>query len=107
MFIQSESKKRLTLDVIGQLEDDLELQPLNYAKWSKLIQQVLLKDKEEQVRAVFSKYLAIFKSDVCILVNIKTDMNHMEFVEVFVLYFCFIYLWWILLTIRVSNGATI
>jgi hypothetical protein len=88
MFIQPESKKRLTLDVIGQLEDDLEVQPLNYAKWTKLIQQVLVKDKEEQVRAVFTKYLAIFKSDVCILVNRNTDPNLKEFVESFAVYLC-------------------
>lgn len=68
MFIQEEKKKRLTLDVIGQLEDDLESDPFDYAKWNKLIKQVLLKDKESQVRGVFTKYLNIFKYDVCILI---------------------------------------
>lgn len=67
MFIHSEKKKRLSLDVIGQLEDDLEKNPLDYEKWNKLIQQVLTKDKEEQVRNVFNNYLNIFKFDVCII----------------------------------------
>lgn len=67
MFIQADKKKRLSLDVIGQLEDDLETDPLDYNKWNKLIQQVLAKDKEEQVKSVFNKYLSIFKFDVCII----------------------------------------
>ena len=67
MFIQADKKKRLSLDVIGQLEDDLEADPLDYNKWNKLIQQVLAKDKEEQVKSVFNKYLNIFKFDVCII----------------------------------------
>lgn len=67
MFIQADKKKRLSLDVIGQLEDDLEANPLDYNKWNKLIQQVLAKDKEEQVKSVFNKYLNIFKFDVCII----------------------------------------
>lgn len=66
MFIQSEKRKRLALDVIGQLEDDLEANPLDYEKWNKLIQLVLSKDKEEQVKNIFNKYLSIFKFDVCI-----------------------------------------
>lgn len=66
MFILNDKKKRLSLDVIGQLEDDLEADPLDYNKWCKLIQQVLAKDKEEQVRSVFNKYLSIFKFDVSI-----------------------------------------
>lgn len=68
MFIQADKKKRLSLDVIGQLEDDLEADPLDYNKWTKLIQQVLAKDKEEQVKSVFNKYLSIFKFDVCIII---------------------------------------
>mgnify|MGYP003366884734 CR=1 FL=1 len=67
MFIQADKKKRLSLDVIGQLEDDLEADPLDYNKWNKLIQQVLAKDKEEQVKSVFNKYLNIFNFDVCII----------------------------------------
>lgn len=67
MFIQADKKKRLSLDVIGQLEDDLEANPLDYNKWNKLIQQVLAKDKEEQVKSVFNKYLNIFNFDVCII----------------------------------------
>lgn len=64
VFIQQEKKKRLNLDVIGQLEDDLETDPLDYHKWTKLINQVIAKDKEEQVRAVYTKYFEIFKFDV-------------------------------------------
>lgn len=71
MFIQGDKKKRLSLDVIGQLEDDLEADPLDYNKWNKLIQQVLAKDKEEQVKSVFNKYLSIFKFDVCIITGLK------------------------------------
>lgn len=67
MFIQADKKKRLSLDVIGQLEDDLEADPLDYNKWNKLIQQVLAKDKDEQVKSVFNKYLNIFNFDVCII----------------------------------------
>lgn len=66
IFIQPDKKKRLNLDVIGQLEDDLEADPLNYNKWTKLIKQVISKDKEEQVRSVYTKYFEIFKFDVSI-----------------------------------------
>ena len=69
MFIQLEKRKRLALDIIGQLEDDLEANPLDYEKWNKLIQLVLSKDKEEQVKTVFNKYLSIFKFDVCIYLS--------------------------------------
>lgn len=61
-----EKKDRLALDVIGQLEEDIERNPLDYAAWSKLLDQALIKDKEEQVRLAFDKYLSIFKLDVCI-----------------------------------------
>lgn len=64
MFIQSTKKKRLSSDVIGQLEDDLEEKPLDHTKWMKFIAQVLLKDKEDQVRQVYSRYLKIFDFDV-------------------------------------------
>ncbi|KAK6458079.1 uncharacterized protein RJT20DRAFT_125995 [Scheffersomyces xylosifermentans] len=63
VFVQSDTKKRLASDVVGQLEEDLENDPLDYAKWTKLIKHVLAKDKEEQVRAVYTKYLALFKFD--------------------------------------------
>lgn len=66
IFIQPDKKKRLNLDVIGQLEDDLEADPLNYNKWTKLIKQVISKDKEEHVRSVYTKYFEIFKFDVSI-----------------------------------------
>lgn len=65
MFIEQNKPKRLTLDKIGQLEEDLEQNPLDYNKWNRLIDQVIAKDNQEQVRSVFSKYLAIFKHDVC------------------------------------------
>lgn len=63
MVVKSEKKERLTLDVIGQLEDAVEQDPLDYKSWTKLIDQVILKDKEDQVRSVFDRYLAIFKLD--------------------------------------------
>lgn len=82
MFIP-ESKKRLNLDVIGQLEDDLDLNPLDYTKWNRLIQQVLNKDKEEQVRNVFTKYLSIFKTDGKQWCNyINYELNRGEFKKV-------------------------
>lgn len=56
----------LVLDVIGQLEDDVERNPLDYRKWQQLIEAVLAKDKKEQVRLTFDKYLSIFKIDVCL-----------------------------------------
>lgn len=60
-----ENKDRLSLDVIGRLEEDLEKNPLDYATWSKLLDQVIIKDKEEQVRSTFDRYLSVFKLDVC------------------------------------------
>ncbi|ODV78094.1 Suf-domain-containing protein [Suhomyces tanzawaensis NRRL Y-17324] len=84
MFIQQDKKKRLTLDVIGQLEDDLELNPLDYVKWNKLIRQVLNKDKEEQVRSVFTKYLSIFKFDSsqwCNYINYELSRGEFKKVE--------------------------
>lgn len=41
MFIPQNKSKRLSLDKIGQLEEDLELNPLDYNKWQKLIDQSL------------------------------------------------------------------
>ncbi|CUM63621.1 uncharacterized protein PRCAT00001203001 [Priceomyces carsonii] len=83
MFIQSEKKKRLTLDVIGLLEDDLEADELNYDKWSKLIKLALVKDKEEQVRNIFTKYLTIFKFDGQQWCNyINYELNRGEFKKV-------------------------
>lgn len=65
------SKPKRSLDVIGELEDELAVNPLDLTKWTRLIKQVLVKDKEEQVRLVFDKYLAIFKFDVCMKVLAK------------------------------------
>lgn len=59
----SEKKERLLLDVIGSLEDAVEQNPLDYKKWAQLIEQVVSKDKEEQVRATFDKYFTIFRFD--------------------------------------------
>ena len=81
MFIQSEKRKRLALDVIGQLEDDLDVNPLDYEKWNKLIQLVLSKDKEEQVKTVFNKYLSIFKFDVCIYFLFFFLYKDMEYIQ--------------------------
>lgn len=62
-MVVPEKKERLSLDVIGQLEEELELDNLNHKKWSQLIDLVIKKDKEEQVRLVFDKYLEVFKFD--------------------------------------------
>ncbi|KAI5951353.1 RNA14 [Candida jiufengensis] len=62
VFIQSKPKK-LSLDKIGQLEDDLETNPLDYNKWIKYLDHILAKDNQEQVRKAFDKYLEIFKFD--------------------------------------------
>lgn len=59
----TEKNQRKVLDVIGQLEDELDHNPLDYRKWASLIEHVLLKDKEEQVRSTFEKYLGIFAFD--------------------------------------------
>lgn len=78
-----EKKERLVLDVIGQLEEDLEADPLNQPQWAKLIDQVLIKDKEEQVRATFDKYLAVFKFDAKQWSNyINFELNRGDFSRV-------------------------
>lgn len=78
-----DKKKRLALDVIGQLEDDLESNPLDYSKWSKLIKQVLVKDKEDQIRTTFDKYLSIFKFDGKQWCNyINFEMGRQDFKKV-------------------------
>lgn len=75
--------KRLALDVIGQLEDDVEANPLDYLKWNRLIKQVTIKDKEEQVRSVFTRYLGIFKFDGSQWSNyINYELNRGEFQRV-------------------------
>lgn len=63
MVVKTEKQERLSLDVVGQLEDAVLQDPLDYKSWSKLIDQVILKDKEDQVRSVFDRYLSIFKFD--------------------------------------------
>lgn len=63
MVVKTEKKERLSLDVVGQLEDAVLQDPLDYKSWTKLIDQVIVKDKEDQVRSVFDRYLAIFKFD--------------------------------------------
>lgn len=81
VFIPSEKKKYLSLDVIGQLEDDLETDPLNYENWMKLIKQVFAKDKEEQVRSVMDRYLNIFKFDGeqwCSYINYEIDRSEFQ-----------------------------
>lgn len=76
-------KRKVNLDVIGQLEEDLEESPLDYARWTKLIKQVVNKDKEEQVRRVFEKYLLIFKHDGAQWCGyISYEMNRGEFQKV-------------------------
>ena len=74
MFIPQNKSKRLSLDKIGQLEEDLELNPLDYNKWQKLIDQLIIKDNQEQVRNTYDKYLKILNLMVLHGVNIL-NMN--------------------------------
>lgn len=63
IFIKSSKPKKLSLDKIGQLEDDLEINPLDYNKWTKYLDNVVAKDNQEQARKAFERYLDIFKFD--------------------------------------------
>lgn len=51
-------------DVIGQLRRTVDTRPTDYLLWTKLLDQVLIADQEDQIRATFDKYLGIFKFDV-------------------------------------------
>lgn len=66
VFITQQKSKKLSLDKLGQLEEDLKLNPLDYSKWQRLIDQLIIKDNQEQVRNTFDKYLKIFRFDVCV-----------------------------------------
>ena len=84
MFIPQNKSKRLSLDKIGQLEEDLELNPLDYNKWQKLIDQLIIKDNQEQVRNTFDKYLKIFKFDGaswCKYIKYELNRDEKEKVE--------------------------
>lgn len=75
---------RVNLDVILRLEDELETLPLDMGKWEKLLAAVKTKDKEEQVRRVFEKYLAIFKNDGkqwCVYINYELARGEFTRVE--------------------------
>lgn len=63
IFITNNKPKTLSLDKIGQLEDDLKINPLDYNKWIKLLDNVVAKDNQEQVRKAYEKYLDTFKFD--------------------------------------------
>ncbi|RCK55300.1 mRNA 3'-end-processing protein RNA14 [Candida viswanathii] len=63
VFIPQQKTKKLSLDKLGQLEEDLETNPLDYSKWQRLIDQLIIKDNQEQVRNTFDKYLKIFRFD--------------------------------------------
>lgn len=58
--VASRRPKRLASDVIGQLEDVLKLNERDLPSWLSLIQQVVTKDKTEQVRDCYEKCLKIF-----------------------------------------------
>lgn len=53
-------------DVIGQLRRTVDTRPTDYLLWTKLLDQVLIADQEDQIRATFDKYLGIFKFDVSV-----------------------------------------
>lgn len=81
--MSGDKRKRLAVDVIGQLEDDLEANPLDYEKWNKLIKHAIVKDKEEQIQKVFDKYLSIFKYDARQWRSYITyEMNRQDFKKV-------------------------
>ncbi|KAI5957608.1 RNA14 [Candida theae] len=63
VFIKSTKTKKLSLDKIGELEDDLKNNPLDYNKWIKYLDHLVAKDNQEQVREAFERYLDIFKFD--------------------------------------------
>lgn len=87
MVVLTEKKERLTLDVIGQLEDEVERNPLDYGKWNRLIERVLVKDKEEQIRSVFDRYLSFFRFDAKQWCNyINFELNRGEFNKVELLF---------------------
>ncbi|KAF3991057.1 hypothetical protein FT663_01821 [Candidozyma haemuli var. vulneris] len=76
----SDKKERLSLDVIGTLEDAVEQNSLDFKKWGQLIEQVVAKDKEEQVRATFDKYFTIFRFDARQWNNyVNFELNRGEF----------------------------
>lgn len=82
--MSSTSEKTKSLDAIGQLEEELEANPLEYGKWQKLIKLVVAKDKETQVEQVFKKYLSIFKYDGkqwCNLIEYQLNRSQFEKVE--------------------------
>lgn len=82
-MVVADKKERLTLDVIGQLEEELEENPFNHAKWAKLIEHVTVKDKEDQVRTTFDKYLSLFKFDAKQWSNyINFELNRGDFSRV-------------------------
>ncbi|GEQ67140.1 hypothetical protein JCM33374_g803 [Metschnikowia sp. JCM 33374] len=80
-MVVADNQKRMSLDVIGQLEEVVESQPWNYTSWTKLIDQVVLKDKEEQVRSTFDKYLSIFKFDWSNYINFELNRGDFSRVE--------------------------
>lgn len=68
-MVVPENSEHPPLDLIGQLEAAVAQTPTDYASWTKLIDQVTIKDEEEKVRSTFDKYLSIFKFDVCISIE--------------------------------------
>lgn len=88
-MVVPEDTEHTPLDLLGQLEAVVAKSPTDYGSWTKLIDQVTIKDEEEKVRSTFDKYLSIFKFDVC---NLKQFQ-----------FFCIEHL----LTLRPNNGEII
>lgn len=65
-MVVPESSSGPPLDLVKQLEQAVEESPTSHGLWTKLIDQVLMKDQEDLVRSTFDNYLSIFKFDVCI-----------------------------------------
>lgn len=64
-MVVPETKTGPPSDIITQLKQTVEKSPTDHGLWTKLIDQVLIKDQEDLVRSIFDNYLAIFKFDVC------------------------------------------
>lgn len=64
-MVVPEDNQNQPLDIIGQLQLAVKNNPTDYILWTKLLDQVIIKDLEDQVRATFDEYLSIFKFDVC------------------------------------------
>jgi len=74
-------KTRLAHDVVGMLEDRIKDDPRgDSAAWLELIEEYKSRNKDDQVRRTYERYLEVFPLAVCpfvlILVRIRTNPLH-------------------------------